>query len=415
MTNFIIKYLKHCYYIDWQNQAKLIMQTKIYKSEAKQRDVMFKFCELGKLSSTLYVLLIAFTLSLQGCIFGGKGKGEGELIGIQNREGWKQDLPYGMTVIPPGTFHMGQADQDVASSKIAHNKQITISGFYMDDTEITNNEYRQFIMSMKEENEDTEIPGVSDPYFQIGGDSTIFVRYAKVLPRIETPEDVDTYLYPDTNVWVNDYTYHLGDPLRQYYYFHPAFDEYPVVGVKWTQALLFCEWRTKFMNYNREMEGQFPMPNFRLASEAEWEYAARGGRDMAKYPWGSPYVRNAKGCALANFKPGRGNYYDDGFSYTGPVASYFANDYGLYDMAGNVGEWCEDAFSPASYPIVWDLNPVYFDALQRRKVIRGGSWKDVAFLIETGTRNSADQDSSHSYIGFRCVMTYLGRSSGFEF
>ena len=87
------------------------------------------------------------------------------------------------------------------------------------------------------------------------------------------------------------------------------------------------------------------MPNFRLPTEAEWEYAARGGRDMAKYPWGNPYIRNSKGCMLANFKPGRGNYYDDGFAYTAPVASYFANDYGLYDMSGNVAEWCEDALT----------------------------------------------------------------------
>ncbi len=361
------------------------------------------------------VLLVITAGLLQSCIFGGKGKGEGELIGIQGREGWKQELPYGMVVVPPGTFHMGQADQDVASSKIAMNKQITISGFYMDDTEITNNEYRQFVMSMLGENEDTEAPGVEDPYFKIGGDSSIFMRYRKVLQAIETTDDVKTYLYPDTTVWMRDFTYHLGDPMTQYYYFHPAYDDYPVVGIKWTQALYFCEWRTKFMNYFREQKGQFPMPNFRLASEAEWEYAARGGRDMAKYPWGGPYVRNAKGCALANFKPGRGNYYDDGFSYTGPVASYFANDYGLYDMAGNVSEWCEDAFSPASVAIVWDLNPVFFDANVQQKVVRGGSWKDVAFLIETGTRTYDHQDSSRSYLGFRCAMTYLGRSSGFEF
>ena len=285
---------------------------------------MIKPCFLRKDFGKSFMLLVLSALMMQSCIFGGKGKGEGELIGIQDREGWKQELPYGMTVVPPGTFHMGQADQDVASSKIAMNKQITISGFYMDDTEITNNEYRQFIMTMKGENEDTEAPGVDDPYFNLGGDSSIFIRYRKILPEITASQDVDDYLYPDTMVWMTDFTYHLGDPMTQYYYFHPSYDDYPVVGVKWTQALLFCEWRTKYMNYFREEEGQFPMPNFRLPSEAEWEYAARGGRDMAKYPWGGPYVRNAKGCALANFKPGRGNYYDDGFSYSGPVASYYS-------------------------------------------------------------------------------------------
>jgi formylglycine-generating enzyme len=373
--------------------------------------IQMKFWNLRKAGFLLQILTLA--LLTQACIFGGKNKkGEGELIGVMGREGWKQELPYGMVSIPPGTFHMGQADQDVASSKIAMNKQITISGFYMDDTEITNNEYRQFIQG-----NDGSSDAVSN-FLPIGGDSSMFaIRYkgSTALPEIVDQQGVTDELYPDTMVWINDYTHHMGDPMTQYYYSHPAYDDFPVVGVSWKSAMLFCEWRTKYMNTTREQDGKFPMPNFRLPSEAEWEYAARGGRDMAKYPWGSPYVRNAKGCALANFKPGRGNYYDDGFSYTGPVASYYANDYGLYDMAGNVAEWCEDAFNPASVPLVWDLNPTYYDGNQALKLIRGGSWKDVAFLIETGTRTFEHQDSASSFIGFRCAMTYLGRSSGFEF
>ena len=118
---------------------------------------------------------------------------------------------------------------------------------------------------------------------------------------------------------------------------------------------------------------------------------------------------------MANFKPGRGNYYDDGFQYTNPVGAYFANDYGLYDMAGNVAEWCNDAFAENSVPLIWDLNPTFIDDNEPRKLIRGGSWKDIAFYIETGSRTYEYQDSARSFIGFRCVMTYLGRSSGFEF
>ncbi len=355
---------------------------------------------LQGIKSTCVVLSSAAVL--QGCIFGGKKGDDGQLTGVLGREGWKQELPLGMVSVPPGTFHMGQADEDIASSKINMNKQITISGFYMDDTEITNNEYRQFLV---------EVPEM----LPIAGDSSMFIRYRKVLPKIEEQQDVQDLLQPDTTTWMNDFSYHMGDPLTQYYFAHPAFDDYPVVGVTWKSALIFCEWRTKKINTAREEDGKFPLPNFRLPSEAEWEYAARGGRDLAKYPWGGPYVRNAKGCALANFKPGRGNYYDDGFSYTGPVAAYFANDYGLYDMAGNAAEWCEDAYNPASVPLVWDLNPTYYDENEPRKVIRGGSWKDIAFLIETGTRSFEYQDTARSFIGFRCAMTYLGRSSGFEF
>jgi len=87
----------------------------------------------------------------------------------------------------------------------------------------------------------------------------------------------------------------------------------------------------------------------------------------------------------------------------------------LYDMAGNVSEWCEDAYYDAAVPIVWDLNPTYYNDDEVRKIIRGGSWKDIAYYLETGTRTYEYQDTTKSYVGFRTVMTYLGRSSGYEF
>lgn len=344
-------------------------------------------------SKGLAFAAILAAVSLQSCgLLGGGKKGgaeNGEIVSAyETREGWRQTIPSGMTMCPSGTFHMGQADEDITSSKINMNKQITIGGFYMDETEITNNQYRMFIEKLLE-----------------GGDTS----------STWTEQTIREQLYPDTLVWKKDFAHHLGDPLMEYYYQHPAFDTYPVVGVDWFAAKEFCKWRTRYLNEFRTGEGMFPMPNFRLPSEAEWEYAARGGRDMAKFPWGGPYPRNAKGCVLSNFKPGRGNYYDDGFQYTAPVGSYFANDYGLYDMSGNVAEWCEDAFHPAAVPIVWDLNPTYWDDNEPRKLIRGGSWKDIEFYTETGTRTFEFQDTSRSFIGFRTVMTHLGRSSGLEF
>jgi formylglycine-generating enzyme required for sulfatase activity len=117
---------------------------------------------------------------------------------------------------------------------------------------------------------------------------------------------------------------------------------------------------------------------------------------------------------LANFKPGRGDYYSDGFTYTAPVGQYYPNDFGLYDMSGNVAEWCEDAYSEATVPIVWDLNPTYYDDNEPRKIVRGGSWKDIAHFLETGVRNFEYQDSARSFIGFRSAMIYIGRSSDFD-
>lgn len=335
--------------------------------------------------SNCAVLCCAILLS--GCgLFGGARGDQGELVGAPDRYGWEMTRPFGMVSVPSGTFHMGQADEDVAASQINFNKQVTIGAFFMDDTEITNNEYRQFTQNIQESSE------------------------------IDLPTGYSIAdLMPDTTVWTRDYTHHMGDPLVTYYWSHPAFDNYPVVGVDWHSAKYFCEWRTSYLNRWRA-DNELPvMPNFRLPSEAEWEYASRGGRDMAKYPWGNPYIRNAKGCLLANFKPGRGNYFDDGYAYTSEAGTYFANEYGLYDMAGNAAEWCEDAYNPSAMPLTWDLNPTYFDPNVPFKVIRGGSWKDIAYYLETGTRSFEHQDTARASIGFRCAMTYLGRSSGYEF
>jgi gliding motility-associated lipoprotein GldK len=135
------------------------------------------------------------------------------------------------------------------------------------------------------------------------------------------------------------------------------------------------------------------------------------------YPWGNYYVRNAKGCILANFKPGRGNYPEDGGLYTVKTDAYFPNDYVLYNMAGNVAEWTSSAFYENAYSFQHDLNPdIRYDAAKedpeswKRKVIRGGSWKDIAYYIQTGSRHWEYQDTAKSYIGFRCALTFLGRS-----
>lgn len=356
---------------------------------------------------TSILFLISAVILIDACSRGGNSNsnvGGGDLVGVPDRVGWSQSVPFGMVVCPSGTFHMGQADQDVAATQINFNKQITIGGFYMDETEITNNEYRQFINFLLKPD---EFPDWKNT--QAWLDSTI---------KSKGDEYILRELYPDTLVWVRDFAHHMGDPMMEYYFYHPAFDEYPVVGVDWYASRIFCHWRSRYMNeWRTDLSGLnlFANPSFRLPSEAEWEYAGRGGRDMAKYPWGGPYIRNSKGCMLANLKPGRGNYYDDGFMYTSPTGSYFSNDYGLYDMSGNVAEWCEDAFYESSVPVVWDMNPTYYDDKEKRKLVRGGSWKDVAYFLELGTRNFEYADTTKSFIGFRCAMTYLGRSSGQEF
>ena len=195
--------------------------------------------------------------------------------------------------------------------------------------------------------------------------------------------------------------------MAKQYYSHPAFGNYPVVGVSWKQATAFCEWRTHYLNSFLEGKKRNAESDFRLPTEAQWEYAARGGRSQASYPWGGYYLRNKKGCLLANFKPGRGNYPEDGGLYTVRADAYWPNDFGLYNMAGNVAEWTSSLYYEGAYNFQHDLNPdIRYNAKEtdkprdKRKVLRGGSWKDVGALLRCGTRNYEYQDTSKSYIGF---------------
>lgn len=402
--------------------------------------------------SSLSVLLFTIIL-ISSC---GK-QDSGQLIGVQGRPAWGGFNPYGMVYVPSGTLTIGQSDQDVFSTYAQRQKNISISGFFMDDTEITNNEYRQFveyvrdsvaheIMGNKETDEydnekidwsvelDYSDETLGEMFYQ--GDMAFEGRreldYAglkykyqwidwqkaahdKNATRTSIINKAEVKVFPDTLCWIRDFAYSYNEPQTRNYFWHPAFDDYPVVGVSWKQATAFCHWRTKLWNQFKTDEPNTEV--FRLPSEVEWEYAARGGHDISPYPWGGPYIRNAKGCLLANFKPGRGNYPEDGGLHTVKADAYFPNDYGLYNMAGNVAEWTSSAFHENAYNHEHDLNSDFrYDAKDtdpeayKRKVIRGGSWKDISYYCQTSTRTWEFQDSTKSYIGFRCVITYLGRS-----
>ncbi|PCJ85844.1 MAG: gliding motility-associated lipoprotein [Flavobacteriales bacterium] len=226
-------------------------------------------------------------------------------------------------------------------------------------------------------------------------------------------------VFPDTLCWIHDFTYSFNEPMTNMYFWHPAYDEYPVVGINWKQARAFSIWRTQLLNSYLLGIGSPFVQDFRLPTESEWEYAARGGLRQSPYPWGGPYIRNSRGCFLGNFKPLRGNYIDDGGFHTVVATAYSPNDFGLFCMAGNVSEWTSNAFDESAYDFAHDLNMNYvYEAKEddppvlKRKVIRGGSWKDIGFYLQTGSRTYEYQDTSKSFIGFRNVMTYLGRSKG---
>jgi len=416
---------------------------------------------MKNIKSILCIASAAIALFMAGC----SGGYNGQLLGEQERPRWNPITPYGMIFVPSGVLHVGPSDQDVNSAHVAKAKQVSIVGFYMDDTEITNNEYRQFVnwvrdsvahtmlehtkedaasgksqidwnqkidWNKKEGNEQLEELFVPEAG-RVGGIKEIetnklwyvydWMDYKKAALSVNRGADRSKFImhekcpvYPDTLVWVRDFTYSYNEPMTRNYFHHPAFDDYPVVGVTWPQCNAFCAWRTRlWADYN--IPRNIPLMDvFRLPTEGEWEYAARGGKKLSPYPWGGPYVRNSKGCVLANFKPGRGNYPEDGGFYTVRADAYWPNDYGLYNMAGNAAEWTSTAFYENSYSFVHDLNPdIRYDAKEgesetlKRKVVRGGSWKDIAYFIECGTRHWEYADSAKSYIGFRCVTTFLGR------
>jgi formylglycine-generating enzyme required for sulfatase activity len=225
-------------------------------------------------------------------------------------------------------------------------------------------------------------------------------------------------IYPDETVWVNDFKNANNELYLRMYFNHAGYDEYPVVGVSWEQATAFCLYRTNKMKKSMNIPDGVLFEPYRLPTEGEWEYAARAGNNENQYPWSIEGLKDTKDCFMANFKPGDGNYTEDGHLITARVASFSPNEFGLYDMAGNVAEWTSTVYYESGPKHMSDLNPElrYAAAIEdpydmKKKVVRGGSFKDVALFIRSDMRTFEYQNETRSYIGFRCVRTQVGFSS----
>ena len=401
------------------------------------------------------------SLSLISC-FSPKGgmttSAGGEVTGVHGTA-INEPAPFGMVLVQRGSIKVGDEANDSLWGTGAPSKDISIDAFWMDEAEVSNAKYRQFVYWVR----DSIIrERLADPAF--GGDETFkitedeygepitpYLNWKKPIPWKKPTEDeqraiesvyitnpitgektldasqmnyryevydytqaalrknrlnpeernrntdisvdydavitiskdtayiddegaivretinrplssaydfLNTYIiniYPDTTCWVNDFPNANNETYLQLYFSHPKYDNYPVVGISWEQANAFCAWRTDYLLRGLGAQAKW-IQRYRLPSEAEWEYAARG-KDASRFPWEQGDTKSDAGCYYANYKPGEGNYTKDGSLITSACGIFSANSNGLYDMAGNVAEWTSTMYTEAGILQMSDINP----------------------------------------------------------
>ena len=440
----------------------------------------------------------------------------GEVTG-QRGTAFIEPTPYGMVQVKRGFLRVGLDKQDTLWGTVTPQKEISVDGFWMDQHEVTNSMYRQFVywvrdsiirerladpayggddtykitedrdgnpvtpylnwskaipwknpdenaeraiqsvyrrhpidgtimldasqmnyryevfdyekaalrkyrLNPAERSLNTDRPANADEVVMISKDTAYIdengaiVRQTITRPLSSLYDFLNTYIvnvYPDTTCWVNDFPNANNETYMKLYFSSANYNDYPVVGVTWEQAEAFCQWRTDYL-----LRGLGPaarqVQRYRLPTEIEWEYAARG-KEGNPFPWQpaeGDQKKNEKGCFYANFKPDKGNYTDDGNLITSRVGMYGANSNGLYDMAGNVAEWTSTVYTEAGVSMMNDLNPeLTYNAAKedpymlKRKSVRGGSWKDPISFIRSAWPTYEFQNQPRSYIGFRCVRS----------
>lgn len=472
------------------------------------------------MKKSVFLSTIVMSLTLLSCMgtqLGGMSTVQGgEVTGI-NGTAVNEPAPYGMVLIQRGSIKLGNEENDSLWGTGTPVKNISVDAFWMDEAEVSNAKYRQFVFWVRdsiirerladpayggdetfkitedeygepitpylnwkkpipwkkptedelraiesvyiknpitgekmldalqmnyryeeydytqaalrknrinpsERNRNTDIPVNYEEVVMISKDTAYiddegYIVRETINRPLSSPYDfLNTYIvniYPDTTCWVNDFPNADNETYLKLYFSHPNYDNYPVVGVSWEQANAFCAWRTNYLLKGMGAQSKW-IQRYRLPSEAEWEYAARG-KEANRFPWEQGDTKSDEGCYYANFKPGDGNYTKDGSLITSQCGIFSANSNGLYDMAGNVAEWTSTVYTEAGVLQMSDINPnlQYRAAIEdpysmKKKAVRGGSWKDPVRYIQGATRTYEYQNESRSYIGFRCVRSYAG-------
>ena len=464
--------------------------------------------------ATTLIAALAAGLLLTSCFGGSRAMSNGGEVTGQRGASFTEPVPYGMVEVKRGYLKVGLEENDSLWGTVVPSRDISVDGFWMDQTEVTNSMYRQFVewvrdsiirerladpsyggdetfkievdrngdpvtphlnwakpipwrkptedqeraimsvykrhpidgtlmldaaqmlyryeifdyekaalrkyrLNPAERNLNTDRPADPDEVIMISKDTAYVDDNGQVVTQtIERPlsslyDFLNTYIvpvYPDTTCWVNDFPNANNEAYMRLYFSSPSYNDYPVVGVTWEQAKAFCAWRTEYLLRGLGAQARY-IQRYRLPTEIEWEYAARG-KEGNPFPWSGKDMTNDKGCFYANFKPDEGNYTEDGNLITSQVGIYGANSNGLFDMAGNVAEWTSTVYTEAGVAAMSDVNPqLSYDAAKedpyvlKRKSVRGGSWKDPVSYIRSAWRTWEYQNQPRSFIGFRCVRS----------
>ncbi len=339
---------------------------------------------------------------------------------------FEQQTGPGLVFVEGGTYVMGRSEQDVVYDWNNVARRVTVTSFYMDETEVRNVDYREYLHWIRR----------------------VFVDYPEVFKRA----------LPDTLVWRDPMAY--NEPYVEYYFRHPAYNDYPLVGVSWLQAKDYSDWRSDRVNENIliqrgilqmdvnqvgennfntdaylagqyeglvkqnlpslqpgkeerrvEMSDGILLPKYRLPTEAEWEFAASSliGNSFEErtfeqriYPWNGHNVRNDSksdlGRMRANFVRGKGDYMglagnlNDNAAPTAPVKSYWPNDYGLFNMAGNVSEWCMDVYRSLSLEDVNEFRAFRGNVFQKLTLDEEGNIAPKDSLGRLKLENVTEED-----------------------